>query len=200
MWHIGWSLCEMIHTEHEAFVKCATYVVKPVRYVPHRCKACVRWSTQSMKPLWNVPHMLWNLCNMCHFYLRHVWNVTHWLRLVWNVSCRLWSLYSTGCIIEERPIPLAYGRNHHGDIMDIRLPWQWHSDLRHRAIVTMMVMLLLFRMNTYKCVATGDQRGLIEVVAESETIANIQMWYKKNSFDKRALLEWLRDIHGSGPE
>lgn len=50
------------------------------------------------------------------------------------------------------------------------------------------------------CIATGDQQGLIEVVTDSETIANIQMWYKKKTFDKRALLEWLKDKHGTGPE
>ena len=55
-------------------------------------------------------------------------------------------------------------------------------------------------MNPYMCIATGDQQGLIEVVTESETIANIQMWYKKKTFDKRALLEWLKEQHGTGPE
>jgi hypothetical protein len=55
-------------------------------------------------------------------------------------------------------------------------------------------------MTPYVCIATGDMQGLIEVVQDSDTIANIQMWYKRKTFDKRALWEWLKHKHGTGAE
>lgn len=50
-------------------------------------------------------------------------------------------------------------------------------------------------MNPYMCIATGPEQGLIEVVTEAQTIADIQKWYKNNAFDKRALFEWLKTNH-----
>ncbi|XP_076472546.1 phosphatidylinositol 4,5-bisphosphate 3-kinase catalytic subunit delta isoform-like [Babylonia areolata] len=92
---------------------------------------------------------------------------------------------------------------------DIYLLYKNGDDLR-QDMLTLQILQLMdniwqaegldLRMNPYMCIATGDQQGLIEVVTESDTIANIQMWYRRNTFDKRALLEWLKSKHGTGPE
>lgn len=60
-----------------------------------------------------------------------------------------------------------------------------------------LIFSAILRMNPYMCIATGPEQGLIEVVTEAETIANIQKWYKSNAFDKRALFEWLKKKHGN---
>lgn len=54
----------------------------------------------------------------------------------------------------------------------------------------------LCRMTPYGCLSTGDKTGLIEVVMQSDTIANIQL-NKSNmvataAFNKDALLNWLK--------
>ncbi|KAH9524681.1 GON-4-like protein, partial [Bulinus truncatus] len=45
------------------------------------------------------------------------------------------------------------------------------------------------------CMATDLQQGMIEVVTSADTMANIQRWYKKTAFDKKALYEWLKINH-----
>ena len=55
-----------------------------------------------------------------------------------------------------------------------------------------------FRMNPYHCISTGNRVGLIEVVLNADTIANIQK-LKSNrmltpsAFDNRTLFAWLKD-------
>lgn len=54
-------------------------------------------------------------------------------------------------------------------------------------------------MNPYGCLSTGNKTGLIEVVKNSDTIANIQR-NKSNSaataaFNKDALLDWLKSMN-----
>ena len=47
------------------------------------------------------------------------------------------------------------------------------------------------RMNPYGCISTGNRLGLIEVVLNAETIANIQKGIIE-SFKKEPLLAWLK--------
>ena len=47
----------------------------------------------------------------------------------------------------------------------------------------------------YGCLATGEKSGFIEVVQDSETIANIQKLRKKGKglWDSHLLLDWLKE-------
>lgn len=47
----------------------------------------------------------------------------------------------------------------------------------------------------YGCLATGEKTGFIEVVQDSETIANIQKLRKKGKglWDSHLLLDWLKE-------
>ncbi len=54
------------------------------------------------------------------------------------------------------------------------------------------------RMNPYGCISTGNRLGLIEVVLNAETIANIQRekggFKAAATFKKGSLLAWLKGI------
>uniref|UniRef100_A0A670YQH2 phosphatidylinositol-4,5-bisphosphate 3-kinase n=1 Tax=Pseudonaja textilis TaxID=8673 RepID=A0A670YQH2_PSETE len=79
------------------------------------------------------------------------------------------------------------------------------DDLRQDMLTLQMIQLmdilwkqegLDLRMTPYGCLSTGDKMGLIEVVMNSDTIANIQL-NKSNmaataAFNKDALLNWLK--------
>lgn len=79
------------------------------------------------------------------------------------------------------------------------------DDLRQDMLTIQMIRLmdvlwkkqgLDYRMIPYGCLSTGDKTGVIEVVPQSETIANIQL-NKSNmaataAFNKDALLNWLK--------
>uniref|UniRef100_A0ABM5EKJ9 phosphatidylinositol-4,5-bisphosphate 3-kinase n=1 Tax=Pogona vitticeps TaxID=103695 RepID=A0ABM5EKJ9_9SAUR len=79
------------------------------------------------------------------------------------------------------------------------------DDLRQDMLTLQMIQLmdilwkkegLDLRMTPYGCLSTGDKTGLIEVVMNSDTIANIQL-NKSNmaataAFNKDALLNWLK--------
>ncbi|XP_075459685.1 phosphatidylinositol 4,5-bisphosphate 3-kinase catalytic subunit delta isoform [Ascaphus truei] len=79
------------------------------------------------------------------------------------------------------------------------------DDLRQDMLTLQMIRLmdilwkqegLDLRMTPYGCLSTGDKTGLIEVVMQSDTIANIQR-NKSNmaataAFNKDALLNWLK--------
>lgn len=109
---------------------------------------------------------------------------------------------------KKRPLWLVWTNTDCED-SEISLLYKNGDDLR-QDMLTLQILQLMdniwqaegldLRMNPYMCIATGDQQGLIEVVTDSDTIANIQMWYKKNTFDKRALLEWLKHKHSTGLE
>ena len=53
-----------------------------------------------------------------------------------------------------------------------------------------------FRLIPYGCMSTGDRVGLIEVVLESKTVANIQKKVGKSAraaFNKKCLYQWLQN-------
>ena len=52
-----------------------------------------------------------------------------------------------------------------------------------------------YRMLPYDCLATGEKNGFIEVVQDSETIANIQKLRKKGKglWDSHLLMDWLKE-------
>ena len=56
-----------------------------------------------------------------------------------------------------------------------------------------------FRLNTYSCISMDKRLGMIEVVLDSETIANIQkekgMFSATSAFKKGSLLAWLKDYN-----
>jgi phosphatidylinositol kinase/protein kinase (PI-3 family) len=77
------------------------------------------------------------------------------------------------------------------------------DDLRQDMLILQMIKIFDtiwkdgghdFRMNPYGCISMECKLGLIEVVTQAETIANIQKAYHKASFstfDKSSLLRWL---------
>jgi len=51
------------------------------------------------------------------------------------------------------------------------------------------------KMNPYGCISTGNRVGLIEVVLNADTIANIQKekgTFPPSAFKKESLLAWLK--------
>lgn len=59
-------------------------------------------------------------------------------------------------------------------------------------ILLIYLQLLIFRMNPYRCISTDNRVGMIEVVLNAETIANIQkekgMFSATSAFKKGSLL------------
>nr|KAG5710060.1 hypothetical protein BaRGS_030136 [Batillaria attramentaria] len=109
---------------------------------------------------------------------------------------------------KKRPLWLVWS-NSDSVGPDVSLIYKCGDDLR-QDMLTLQILQLMdniwqaegldLRMNPYMCIATGFEQGLIEVVTEAMTIAEIQRWYKKRAFDKRALFEWLKAKHGNGPD
>mmetsp|Transcript_5538 Transcript_5538/g.8474 ORF Transcript_5538/g.8474 Transcript_5538/m.8474 type:complete len:427 (-) Transcript_5538:26-1306(-) len=82
------------------------------------------------------------------------------------------------------------------------------DDLRQDALTLQMIRLmdrlwkqqnLDLRLKPYGCVATGDEIGMIEVVLNSDTTANInaRAGGAKALLNKDTLANWLKDIHPS---
>jgi phosphatidylinositol-4,5-bisphosphate 3-kinase len=79
------------------------------------------------------------------------------------------------------------------------------DDLRQDMLTLQMISImdgiwqqcgLDFRLIPYGCLSTGPQVGLIEVVLESKTVANIQKKVGKGAraaFNKRCLYQWLQN-------
>lgn len=67
------------------------------------------------------------------------------------------------------------------------------------AILKSIICLLGIRMLPYGCMSTGNKTGLIEVVKNSDTIANIQRNNSNSAataaFNKDALLNWLKSMN-----
>ena len=58
------------------------------------------------------------------------------------------------------------------------------------------------RMSPYRCVSTGNELGMLEIVLGANTIANIQKGQSgySGAFDRKALRSWLweKNVGGSG--
>ncbi|KAF4532330.1 hypothetical protein B566_EDAN003633 [Ephemera danica] len=92
----------------------------------------------------------------------------------------------------------------HGD--DIYIIYKNGDDLRQDMLTLQMLKImdrlwklngLDFRMNPYNCISTDSKVGLIEVVLNADTIANIQKekgaFSATCAFRKGSLLDWLKD-------
>uniref|UniRef100_H3DCH7 phosphatidylinositol-4,5-bisphosphate 3-kinase n=1 Tax=Tetraodon nigroviridis TaxID=99883 RepID=H3DCH7_TETNG len=98
-----------------------------------------------------------------------------------------------------------------GDMMGIIFKNGDDLDLRQDMLTLQMIRLmenlwkkegLDLRMIPYGCLSTGDKMGLIEVVKNSDTIANIQRNSSNSAataaFNKDALLNWLKSKNPEG--
>ncbi|XP_050432835.1 phosphatidylinositol 4,5-bisphosphate 3-kinase catalytic subunit delta isoform [Adelges cooleyi] len=94
----------------------------------------------------------------------------------------------------------------HGD--DIYVIFKNGDDLRQDMLALQMIRImdklwknegLDLRMNPYQCISTDNRVGMIEVVLNAETIANIQkekgMFSATSAFKKGSLLAWLKDYN-----
>ncbi|XP_005113489.1 phosphatidylinositol 4,5-bisphosphate 3-kinase catalytic subunit delta isoform, partial [Aplysia californica] len=111
------------------------------------------------------------------------------------------------CPLAEFLLRRALKNQHMGHKLFWLLKWSCRiSDLR-QDMLTLQILQVMdnlwqaegldFRMNPYMCMATDLEQGMIEVVSPADTMANIQRWFKKTAFDKRALFEWLKMKHKS---
>ncbi|KAJ1528067.1 hypothetical protein ONE63_007985 [Megalurothrips usitatus] len=93
---------------------------------------------------------------------------------------------------------------------DVYVIFKNGDDLRQDMLTLQMIRImdklwknegLDLRMNPYGCISTGSRVGLIEVVLNAETIANIQkdkgMLSATSAFRKGSLLAWLKDHNDS---
>lgn len=93
---------------------------------------------------------------------------------------------------------------------DIYIIFKNGDDLRQDMLTLQMIRImdrlwknegLDLRMNPYGCISTDNRVGLIEVVLNAETIANIQkekgMFSATSAFRKGSLLAWLKDYNQS---
>ncbi|KAM8864441.1 phosphatidylinositol 4,5-bisphosphate 3-kinase catalytic subunit delta isoform 2-T3 [Spinachia spinachia] len=102
-----------------------------------------------------------------------------------------------------KPLWLMYNPGAQGDMVGII--FKNGDDLRQDMLTLQMIQLmenlwkregLDLRMLPYGCLSTGNKMGLIEVVKNSDTIANIQRNSSNSAataaFNKDALLNWLK--------
>lgn len=90
---------------------------------------------------------------------------------------------------------------------DVYFIFKHGDDLRQDMLTLQMIRImdqlwkeagLDLRMNPYGCISTGNRTGLIEVVLNADTIANIQKgkgtFTVMSPFEKGSLLAWLKGI------
>uniref|UniRef100_A0A1B6CVF3 phosphatidylinositol 3-kinase n=1 Tax=Clastoptera arizonana TaxID=38151 RepID=A0A1B6CVF3_9HEMI len=108
-----------------------------------------------------------------------------------------------------RPLWIVFENDDaYGD--DIYIIFKNGDDLRQDMLTLQMIRImdrlwknegLDLRMNPYGCISTDNRVGLIEVVLNAETIANIQkekgMFSATSAFRKGSLLAWLKDYNTS---
>lgn len=106
-----------------------------------------------------------------------------------------------------RPLWLVYeNADMHGE--DIYVIFKNGDDLRQDMFTLQMLRLmdniwkrhgLDFRLNIYSCINMDKRQGMIEVITNAETIANIQkekgMFSATSPFKKGSLLGWLKDYN-----
>ncbi|XP_058063113.1 phosphatidylinositol 4,5-bisphosphate 3-kinase catalytic subunit delta isoform [Anopheles bellator] len=108
-----------------------------------------------------------------------------------------------------RPLWIVYeNSDRSGD--DINMIFKNGDDLRQDMLTLQMLRIMDriwksdgmdLRMNPYSCISTDRRLGLIEVVLNAETIANIQkergMFSATSPFKKGSLLAWLKEHNNS---
>lgn len=108
-----------------------------------------------------------------------------------------------------RPLWIVFqNADKHGD--DIYIIFKNGDDLRQDMLTLQMLRVMDriwkshghdFRMNPYSCISMERRLGMIEVVLNAETIANIQkergMFSATSPFKKGSLLAWLREQNTS---
>uniref|UniRef100_A0A182N1I0 phosphatidylinositol 3-kinase n=1 Tax=Anopheles dirus TaxID=7168 RepID=A0A182N1I0_9DIPT len=129
-----------------------------------------------------------------------------------NPSFRCKAVRSDRCKVMDskmRPLWIVYENGDpNGD--DIHMIFKNGDDLRQDMLTLQMLRIMDriwkshgydFRMNPYSCISTDHKLGLIEVVLNAETIANIQkergMFSATSPFKKGSLLAWLREHNGT---
>uniref|UniRef100_A0A182KF04 phosphatidylinositol 3-kinase n=1 Tax=Anopheles christyi TaxID=43041 RepID=A0A182KF04_9DIPT len=125
-----------------------------------------------------------------------------------NPSFRCKAVRTERCKVMDskmRPLWIVYENSDaNGD--DIHMIFKNGDDLRQDMLTLQMLRIMDriwkshgydFRMNPYSCISTDHKLGLIEVVLNAETIANIQkergMFSATSPFKKGSLLAWLRE-------
>ncbi|CAG2166030.1 unnamed protein product, partial [Oppiella nova] len=103
-----------------------------------------------------------------------------------------------------KPLWLVF-KNEDEDASDTYLIFKNGDDLRQDMLTLQMIRImdklwkdegLDFRMNPYRCISTDHNVGLIEVVLNADTIANIQKEKAVSAiaaFKKESLLSWLKE-------
>lgn len=108
-----------------------------------------------------------------------------------------------------RPLCIVFENvDMHGD--DIYIIFKNGDDLRQDMLTLQMLRVMDriwkghghdFRMNPYSCISMERRLGMIEVVLNAETIANIQkergMFSATSPFKKGSLLAWLKDYNAT---
>uniref|UniRef100_A0A182QT80 phosphatidylinositol 3-kinase n=1 Tax=Anopheles farauti TaxID=69004 RepID=A0A182QT80_9DIPT len=129
-----------------------------------------------------------------------------------NPSFRCRAVRTERCKVMDskmRPLWIVYENGDpNGD--DIHMIFKNGDDLRQDMLTLQMLRIMDriwkshgydFRMNPYSCISTDHKLGLIEVVLNAETIANIQkergMFSATSPFKKGSLLAWLREHNGT---
>lgn len=106
-----------------------------------------------------------------------------------------------------KPIWTVYENvDQHGE--DINIIFKNGDDLRQDMLTLQMLRIMDriwksngfdFRLNTYSCISMDRRLGMIEVVLNAETIANIQkekgMFSATAAFKKGSLFSWLKDYN-----
>ncbi|KAL4228605.1 Phosphatidylinositol 4 [Mactra antiquata] len=102
---------------------------------------------------------------------------------------------------KKRPLYLVW-TNEEKDGQETHIIYKNGDDLRQDMLTLQLLHVmdsiwqregLDLRMNVYGCVATGLEQGMIEVVRRSATLAKIQKINNRGPFDRKTLLDWLKE-------